>query len=134
VRIWLTLAVAAMLVYGTVAGQDDIWPFGPFKMYAGYFPPNGVITSTAVMGEHANGTVGFVTQTDTGIPRGDIEGELSQYEANPSRLGDLAAAFHSRFPTASPFVEMRLVQKRWQLHDRQVVGTTVVTLVEWHAP
>jgi hypothetical protein len=74
-----------------------------------------------------------VTQADTGIPRGDIEGELGAYEANPNMLGDLAASYHRRYPTASPFVAVQLVQERWQLHDRKVVSTTSVVLSRWHS-
>jgi hypothetical protein len=130
----VTAAVAVLLIYGTVFGSDDQFPFGPFKMYAGYFPPNGILTSTTVKAQTADGRDVFVSEADTGIARGDIEGELSAYEAHPDRLGDLAAAYHRRFPHASPYVAVQLVQKRWQLHDRRVVGSTVVTLVSWRAP
>lgn len=132
-RLALVAAAAVLLLCGTLFGTDDMFPFGPFHMYSNYYPPNGVITSTAVVAQTASGHTVFVTQRDTGLARGDIEGELKEFEANPDRLGDLAASFHHRFPNASPFVEMRLIQKRWTLHDRKVVGTNVVTLVQWHA-
>jgi hypothetical protein len=133
VRIMMTLAVTALILYGTVAGNDDKFPFGPFTMYSGFFPPNGVIISTNVTAQTAAGRTISVTQADTGIPRGDIEGELGAYEADPGRLGDLAAAYHHRFPEASPYVEMRIVETRWRLHNRAVVGQSLVTLVQWHA-
>jgi hypothetical protein len=134
VRLSLMLAAAVLLLCGTLFGSDDMFPFGPFHMYSNYYPPNGVITSTAVVAQTAAGRTRFVTQADTGLARGDIEGELSEFEADPNRLGDLAQAFHSRFPNASPFIDVKLVQKRWQLRDRRVVGQSTVTLVEWHAP
>jgi hypothetical protein len=133
IRLLFVAAAAGLLLYGSAAGRDDMFPFGPFTMYSGFFPPNGVIVSTSITAENAAGRSAFVTQADTGIPRGDIEGELGAYQRNPGRLGDLAAAFHSRFPDAPPYVEMRIVQTRWQLHDRSVVSTSHVTLVEWHA-
>jgi len=132
-RLALVAAAAALLLTGTMVGSDDIFPFGPFHMYSNYYPPNGVISSTAVVAQTASGHTVFVTQRDTGLARGDIEGELKEFEADPNRLGALAASFHRRFPSASPFVEMRLIQKRWTLHDRKVVGTQVVTLIEWRA-
>jgi hypothetical protein len=116
-RLSLVAAAAGLLLYGTVAGHDDMFPFGPFTMYAGYYPPNGVITSKA----------------DIGLPRGDIEGELGAYRADPGRFAQLAQAYHDRFPQASPYVEMRIVQKRWQLRHRAVVSVSMVTLVEWRA-
>jgi hypothetical protein len=133
IRLGFVAAAAGLLVYGSAAGSDDMFPFGPFTMYSGFFPPNGVIVSTSITADTAAGRTVMVTQADTGIPRGDIEGELGAYERDPGRLGDLAAVFHSRFPAAAPYVEMRIVQTRWRLHDRAVVGTSHVTLVEWHA-
>jgi hypothetical protein len=132
-RLALVAAAAVLLLSGTLFGSDDMFPFGPFHMYSNYYPPNGVITSTAVVALTASGHTVFVTQRDTGLARGDIEGELPAFKANPNRLGDLAASYHQRFPNASPFIDMRLIQKRWTLHNREVVATNVVTLVEWHA-
>lgn len=133
VRIAATVVAVGLLLYGSIAGNDDKWPFGPLHMYSRYYPANGYVTSTAVVAENANGRQVFVTERDTGVARGDIEGELSAYEADPARLGDLASAFHARFPNASPFVEVKIIEKRWQLRDRALVGTSVVTLVDWHA-
>jgi hypothetical protein len=133
VRMLFVVVVGALLLCGSLVGTDDKFPFGPFTMYSGYFPPNGVIISTSITAETAAGRTVFVTQADTGIPRGDIEGELGGYQRNPSRLGALAAAYHRRFPHASPYVEMRIVEKLWQLHHRVVVGQSSRTLVQWYA-
>jgi hypothetical protein len=81
----------------------------------------------------AAGGTAYVTERDTGLARGDIAGELNEFIQNPTRLGALAASYHHRFPQASPFVEIRLVEKRWQLKNREVVGQSTVTLSDWHA-
>jgi len=133
IRIAGTIIATGILIYGSLGGSDYMFPFGPFRMYAGYYPPNGVITSTDVKARTADGHTVNVTQADTGIPRGDIEGELSAYEANPSMLGGLAAAYHRRHPAASPFISVQLVEQRWQLHDRKLVSSTTVVLSRWHA-
>jgi hypothetical protein len=133
VRIVVMLLVAGLLLYGTVAGNDDKFPFGPFHMYSQFYPPNGVVGSIGVVARNAAGHDVVVTQSDTGVAHGDIEGELTAYESDPARLGDLARAFHQRHPLASPFVEVRLVQKRWQLRNRVVVGQSTVTLAHWQA-
>jgi hypothetical protein len=133
-RVLCTVAAAGLLLYGTVAGSDDMFPFGPFHMYSRYYPANGVITSTAVRAQTADGRDVLVTEAATGIGHGNIEGRLTELVAHPDRLGELASAFHRRFPHASPYVEVRLVQTRWQLHDRAIVDTSRVTLVEWRAP
>ncbi|HVV74709.1 MAG TPA: hypothetical protein VHC43_01640 [Mycobacteriales bacterium] len=134
IRLLVTVAAVALLLYGTIAGSDDMFPFGPFHMYSRYYPANGYVTGTSVQAVNAAGRQVTVTEADTGLAHGDIEGELKAFEANPSRLASLAAAFHRRHPTASPFVEVRIVQQRWQVKNRKVVGRTTATLVDWHAP
>lgn len=130
----MTIAGVLLLLYGTFWGSDHDFPFGPLHMYSHYYPATGVVTSTSVQATNAQGRNLYVTQSDTGIARGDIEGELPEYEADPSRLGALAAAFHRRHPLAPPFVSMRIVQKQWHLRDRSLVDTTTKTLVSWTAP
>jgi hypothetical protein len=133
VRIVLTATAAALLLYGTAAGSDDMFPFGPFLMYAGHYPPNGVITTDVLMARTADGHDVLVGEADTGLTRAEVAGELKAFESNPDRFADLAQAFHRRHPLASPYVEMWIAQRRWQLDDRAVVRHSTVTLVEWHA-
>jgi hypothetical protein len=133
VRIAATAAAAALLICGTAAGSNDMFPFGPFTMYAGHYPPNGVITSNVLMAQTADGDDVVVSEADTGLTRAEMEGELFAFRADPDRLADLAQAFHRRHPHASPYVEVWIAQKRWQLRNRAVAGQSTVTLVEWHA-
>lgn len=129
----MTAVGVGVLVYGSVAGTDDMFPFGPFRMYAGYYPPNGVITSNNVYARTASGQVVIPTAADIGLARGDIEGELNRFVSDPARLGQLAQVYHRLHPSASPYVAMWISQKRWQLHDRAVSGQSTVTLVKWDA-
>lgn len=133
VRIALTAAAVALLIYGTVAGSNDMFPFGPFSMYAGRYPATGVIASNQLMAQTAAGRDVVVGEADTGLTRAEMEGELHAFTANPARLGDLAQAFHRRHPQASPYVKVWIAQQRWRLHDRAVVSRSTVTLAEWHA-
>jgi hypothetical protein len=132
-RVLATVAALGLLLYGTVAGADDMFPFGPFHMYSRYYPANGYVTGTTVKAVNAAGREVTVTESATGLAHGDIEGHLRTFQADPSRLAGLAAAFHRRHPNASPYVEVRIVQQRWQVRDRRVVALTTATLVEWHA-
>lgn len=134
IRVVLATAAAGLLLYGTLAGGDDMFPFGPFHMYSRYYPANGTVSSTSVRAMTADGADVFVTQQDVGIARGAIEGRLPELVADPDRLAELAAAHHRRHPLASPYVEVRIVQTRWHLEDREVVSRSTVTLVEWRKP
>jgi hypothetical protein len=133
-RVATTAAAAALLLYGTLAGGDDMFPFGPFHMYSRYYPANGTVSSTSVRAVTADGRDVYVTQQDIGIARGAIEGRLPELVADPDRLAELAAAHHRRHPLAPAYVEVRIVQTRWHLEDREVVDRSTVTLVEWRQP
>jgi hypothetical protein len=134
VRSILTAAAAGLLLYGTLAGGDDMFPFGPFHMYSRYYPADGTVSSTSIRAVTADGRDVYVTQNDIGIARGAIEGRLPELVADPNRLAALAAAHQQRHPDASPYVELRIVQTRWHLEDRRLTDQTTVTLVEWQAP
>jgi hypothetical protein len=99
-----TVAAAVLLMYGTVAGTNDWFPFGPFTMYAGHYAPNGVITSNSLMARTADGRDVLVTEADTGLTRAELEGELFSFRKDPGKLASLARAFHQRHPGASPYV------------------------------
>ena len=134
IRVAASTAGIALLLYGTFWGSDHDFPFGPLHMYSRYYPATGIVTSTSLQATNADGRTRFVTQADIGVARGDIEGQLPEYEADPGRLGELAAAFHRRHPLAPPLVSMQIVQKQWHLKNRALVDTTTVTLVSWKQP
>jgi hypothetical protein len=102
-------------------------------MYAGHYPPDGVITSNSLMARTADGRDVVVTEADTGLTRAEMEGELFSFTAHPGRLASLAQAFHRRHPGAPRYVEMWIAQRRWRLHKRAVVGQSTVILARWHA-
>jgi hypothetical protein len=133
VRLAGAAAAVALLLGGTVAGTNDWFPFGPFTMYAGHYAPNGVITSNSLMARTADGREVVVTESDTGLTRAELEGELFSFRKDPGRLASLARAFHLRHPGASPYVEMWIAQQRWQLHNRAVAAQSTVILARWHA-
>jgi hypothetical protein len=133
VRLAGAAAAVALLLGGTVTGTNDWFPFGPFTMYAGHYAPNGVITSNSLMARTADGRTVVVTESDTGLTRAELEGELFSFRKDPGRLASLAQAFHRRHPGASPYVEMWIAQQRWQLHNRAVAKQSTVTLAQWHA-
>jgi hypothetical protein len=128
-----TVAAAVLLMYGTVAGTNDWFPFGPFTMYAGHYAPNGVITSNSLMARTADGRDVLVTEADTGLTRAELEGELFSFRKDPGKLASLAQAFHQRHPGASPYVEMWIAQQRWRLHNRAVAEQSTIILARWHA-
>jgi hypothetical protein len=133
-RILVTLLGAALLLAGTLWGQDDDFPFGPFRMYASSNPPDDPAPDTRVEGVDAAGRTVALGQDNTGIRRAEIEGQQGRYAADPSLLREVADAYADRHPDAPALVEVRIVI-RW--HDikggRPTGRSSDETVVRWQA-
>jgi hypothetical protein len=111
-RLLATGLGAVLLLAGTVRGQDDHFPFGPFLMFAGSNPPNEPAPDTRVEGRDRTGALVMLDERSTGIRRAEIEGRQSRYAADPALLREVAEAYVERHPGAADVVDVRLVV-RW---------------------
>ncbi len=136
-RLGLLAGVAALLTYGTVAGQDDLWPFGPLRMYATSSGPTGAVSVVAIQVRH--GTEAWrdapLTPGEVGMNRAEVEGQIGRIQADPRLLGELAAA-HARLRPGDPaWSWLRLVRRSAQIVDRRPTGgTSDLVLLTWSAP
>lgn len=137
-RLLATLVAAALLLAGTIWGVDDDFPFGPFRMYSTAPGPDEPAPDTRVEGVEGGGgaTGGRVvplTERNTGIRRAEIEGQLAAYQADPSRLRQVADAYASHNPDAPALVEVRIVIRREGVKDSRPTGThTDETVARWN--
>ena len=133
-RTVFALLGAAALLTGTLWGQDDHFPFGPFRMYSTSNPPDSPAPDTRVEGVDTTGAVITLDQTRTGIRRAEIEGQQSHYVAEPARLREIADAYADRNPKAPALVEVRIVVRWYGIRDGRPTGTSVdQTVVAWRA-
>ena len=132
VRVLLTFVVGAALIAGTLWGQDDDFPFGPFRMYSTAPGPDAAAKDTRVEGVGADGRTVRLTEGNSGIRRAEIEGQQQTYEADPARLSEVAAAYAVHSPAASPLREVRIVV-RWHgvRHSRPTGTWTDQVVAEW---
>jgi hypothetical protein len=125
----------ALLVAGTVAGQDDHFPFGPFRMYSTADDPDGRVLSTYLQAVDAEGTVvSRVGEAHIGLRRAEYEGQLSRVVASPEILGELAEVFARRHPDRPRWVEVSVVQTAYELVDGFPQGETAEVLATWSPP
>jgi hypothetical protein len=113
IRIVVTLLVAAVLLFGTIWGQDDMFPFGPFRMYASADKLNAPVADTRFELVDTTGAIVELTQDNTGIRRAEIEGQLSRFKADPALLRVIDEAYVSRNPHAPAAVTVRIIV-RWE--------------------
>jgi hypothetical protein len=132
-RLGATAAAVVMLVIGTFWGQDDHFPFGPFRMYSIRNKLNGQIRGAIVEVVDAQGRTAAVEirSDEFGLRRAEVEGQLDRFERDPSLLRHLARSYEQLNPATSVAV-LRLYNETTRLSNGQSVGTTSRTLVaEW---
>ena len=123
VRLVCTVAGFLLLVAGTLWGQDDDFPFGPFRMYSTAPDPNGAAVDTRVEGIDVTGRTVIITEANSGIRRAEIEGQRQQYVAVPSRLSQIADAYRERTPQEPALREVRIVIRWHGVRNSRPTGT-----------
>jgi len=135
VRIGVTLAAFALIMWGTLWGQDDAFPFGPFRMYATADKLNSPIGDTRFELVDASGALVTLTENNTGIRRAEIEGQLGRFRTDPALLKVVADAYVSRNPHAPAPATVRIVIREWQLSGGLKTGVyTDQTWATWNEP
>jgi hypothetical protein len=114
-------AVALTLVLaGTLWGQDDHFPFGPFRMYA--TTTKGAVKTVELEGTTSTGRRVELKPDQLGLRRSEVEGRLRAFVADPGRLSRLFAE-HDRQDDGPRLVEIRLVQRIQLLRDGHLAGS-----------
>lgn len=135
VRIAATVAVAGVLLAGTLWGQDDAFPFGPFRMYATTDRLDAPVRDTRLAGVDADGTRIALTEEATGVRRAEIEGQLDGIRRDPGLLRSVATAYGRRHPGAPPLLEVSVVVRWHELSGGRPTGVVRDdTVATWRAP
>ena len=135
IRVCATLVFGALLLAGTLAGQDDDFPFGPFRMYSTAPDPNGAAKDTRVEGIDVGGRIVPITGANSGIRRAEIEGQQQEYVAEPSRLAQVAAAYAEHTPDAPALRSVRIVIRWHGIRHARPTGTyTDEVIAQWTRP
>jgi len=135
IRVTVTVIVVALLLYGTVYGQDDFFPFGPFRMYSTADKLDSPVADTRFEGVQADGTVVTLNEVNTGIRRAEIEGQLPQIRQHPELLRSVDEAYERRNPGAPRLVVIRVIVRWHALHGGKQTGAyTDEPAATWSVP
>ncbi len=121
-RLLATAVVLALILAGTLWGDDDAFPFGPFRMYSTRADPNAPVVSTRTVGLTAAGEEVRLSGGEVGLRRAEFEGQLDRIEKHPELLGLLAHAFADTHPSAPHLVSVEVVQRRFELNKGRQTG------------
>ncbi|MFF4778954.1 hypothetical protein [Microtetraspora fusca] len=133
VRLMAAVVGVALLCVGTFWGDDDAFPFGPFRMYSTSTPPNGNIHVMALEARMPDGSWREVPLDApvVGVNRAEVEGQVPRFQADPALVGKLVEA-HDRLRPAEPrWTGARLVMRYLKLRDRRFVGTEERVVAQW---
>ena len=131
-RVLVTAVVFGLLLAGTAFGEDGAFPFGPFRMYATRDAPDGVVVSTRVEAVDTTGRVLVVPDSATGLRRAEIEGQVGRFRADPGLLAHLSRAHDRLHPDEPAYQEVRVVERRYRLHDSRPTGDeTEQVVAQW---
>jgi hypothetical protein len=128
-RLASVLVVLALLLAGTVWGDDDAFPFGPFRMYSTRNDPNVPVISTRAVGLTAAGEEVRLSGGQVGLRRAEFEGQIGRLREHPELLGLLADAFAEADPSAPELVAVQMVHRKFELSDGRPTGGYTDTVV-----
>ena len=136
-RLLLVAALTALVVAGTLSGNDPWWPFGPWRMFATSTRPSTAVVVMAIevrTADDSSWRPAPLTPNQVGLNRAEVEGRIPQIEAQPARLGTLAASHARLHPHAPAWTGVRLVRRDSVLHGRTPTGEVrSQVLAEWSA-
>ena len=134
IRVAVALIITGLMVVGNQWGEDDHFPFGPFKMYSSTDPLDKPVPDTRVHAINTEGERFRLTMANTGFRRAEVEGQIPRFRANPELLKSLADAYHRRRPTRPKLVRIEIVIRWWHLDGARATGEyTEETEVTWTA-
>ncbi len=123
-RLAIGIAALALTLVGTIAGSDDDFPVGPFRMYATSARATGTVRTAQLYGVLADGTEVPLEAHEVGLRRAELEGQLPRFRKHPELLGALARPED---------VSVRLVERVRHVVDRKLQGDEQVRVVAaWH--
>jgi hypothetical protein len=124
-RAAVLLGLATLFVLGSVVGQDDWWPFSPWRMFSTSTPPSGAVVAMALeVQTEADPTWRStgLTPWNVGLNRAEVEGRIPQITSRPQMLGTLAASHARLHPHDAPWTAVRLVRRETVIVDREPTG------------
>ncbi len=125
-RALVLLALSALFLAGTTVGQDEWWPFSPWRMFSTSTDPNASVRSTLIEVRDAAAPAIWrpapIEPDSVGLNRAEVEGRLDQISRDPGMLGTLAASHARLRPDEPAWIGVRVVVRHFLLRGGQPTG------------
>lgn len=131
IRLTMTLLVLVALLAGTAWGDDDHFPFGPFRMYSTTNELNGTVNTITFRAINEDGERMELRSQDFGMRPPEINRQVPRFRRDPSLLGRLAEAYVRLYQERSPLVEIELRYGLHHLRDGRAFSYSEETVAVW---
>jgi hypothetical protein len=134
-RTAVTVVCGLLVLAGTLVGQDDAFPFGPFRMYSTTDDISAPVASTRLEAIDTADARFKLADGMTGMRRAEIEGQLARFRARPELMGALAEAYDARNPDRPPLARIEIIVRHLALDAGKPTGRYTDTVeTAWDAP
>ena len=122
-----------ILVVGSIWGQDDHFPLGPFRMYSVSNRLDSRVTSLQLQGRIAGGTRREIEFDRFGLRRAEVQGQVARFYLGnwDSLLVHLAESYDRFHPRGPVLDELHLVYEVDTLRGGRPVAYEQETLASW---
>jgi hypothetical protein len=120
-----------LLVAGTFWGDDDHFPFGPFRMYSTTNKPSGRITAIAFRGTLETGEVISIRSGSFGLRPAEVDGQIVRFRSHPEDLAHLVESYERFNPEAPRLNRFEIVYGIHDLENGHDVGFSETVIAAW---
>ncbi len=126
-----TVLVVVGLLAGTAWGDDDHFPFGPFRMYSTTNDLDGTVNVVRFSAVDATGAELAPRSQDFALRPAEVNGQVARFRAVPALLENLATAYARVHPDRPPLVRIELKHGFHHLEDGRPVAYSEETVAVW---
>jgi hypothetical protein len=113
-------AVLLLLAAGTVWGDDEHFPFGPFRMYSTRNDPNGTVNVVKIRARTVTGEIVSLRPRTLGLRPAEVNGQITRHVDDSVLAAKLARAYRA-FDREPPLAKLWLLHGFHQLRDGRAV-------------
>lgn len=129
-RLFGVLFALVALLAGTLWGEDDHFPFGPFRMYSIANDPDGEIRVVTFSATTESGRRIELRPEVFGLRPAEVEGQMEHLVEEPNALAGLVVAYE-RLGRGPDLESLRLVEEAHRLENGTPVDVERRVLVTW---
>jgi hypothetical protein len=129
-RLIATAVVMAALLAGSAWGDDEHFPFGPFRMYSTRNDPNGTVKDVALQGTTSEGEEISLPPRVFGLRPAEVDGLINRF-ADDSKLAAYLAEAYEDLNRRPRLDRLEVIRGVYQLRESRPVRYYEKTFGVW---